>query len=165
MDGEIERGIESMMPGAVRNGYKALIRYPRDEGILTRRGDVIYDDLTNGDIITQLLGFPPTAYTRAIGETSAAKGMEDAARNKRSKLLKRYYIAMRFGDYDEADFVLDKIGEFNEEEIINVDPKLLITGDTIDRSMRRHLTTETKMHNGVLLSPYMKAAVEDVGFL
>ena len=30
--------------------------------------------------------------------------------------------------------------------------------------MRRHLTTETKMHNGVLLSPYMKAAVDDVGF-
>ena len=165
MDGEIERGMESMMPGAIRNGYKALIRYPRDEGILTRRGDVIYDDLTNGDIITQLLGFPPTAYTRAIGETSAAKGMEDAARSKRSKLLKRYYIAMRFGDFDEADLVRDKMDEFNEEEITYIDPKLVITPDTIERSMRRHLTTETKMHNGVLLSPYMKAAVDDVGFL
>ena len=165
MDGEIERGMESMMPGAIRNGYKALIRYPRDEGILTRRGDVIYDDLTNGDIITQLLGFPPTAYTRAIGETSAAKGMEDAARSKRSKLLKRYYIAMRFGDFDEADLVRDQMDEFNEEEITYIDPKLVITPDTIERSMRRHLTTETKMHNGVLLSPYMKAAVDDVGFL
>ena len=30
-----------MMPGAIRNGYKAVIRYPREEGILTRRGDVI----------------------------------------------------------------------------------------------------------------------------
>jgi len=165
MDGEIERGMESMMPGAIRNGYKALIRYPRDEGILTRRGDVIYDDLTSGDIITQLLGFPPTEYTRAIGETSAAKGMEDAARSKRSKLLKRYYIAMRFGDFDEADLVRDQMDEFNEEEITYIDPKLVITPDTIERSMRRHLTTETKMHNGVLLSPYMKAAVDDVGFL
>jgi hypothetical protein len=165
MDGEIERGMESMMPGAVRNGYKALIRYPRDEGILTRRGDVIYDDLSSGDIITQLLGFPPTAYTRAIGETSAAKGMEDAARSKRQKLLKRLYIAMRFGDFDAADEVRDEMDEFNEEEITYIDPKLVITPDTIERSMRRHLTTETKMHNGVLLSPYMKAAVEDVGFL
>ncbi len=165
MDGEVERGMESMMPGAIRNGYKALIRYPRDEGILTRRGDVIYDDLTSGDIITQLLGFPPTEYTRAIGETSAAKGMEDAARSKRSKLLKRYYIAMRFGDFDEADLVRDQMDEFNEEEITYIDPKLVITPDTIERSMRRHLTTETKMHNGVLLSPYMKAAVDDVGFL
>jgi len=91
--------------------------------------------------------------------------MEDAARSKRSKLLKRYYIAMRFGDFDEADLVRDQMDEFNEEEITYIDPKLVITPDTIERSMRRHLTTETKMHNGVLLSPYMKAAVDDVGFL
>jgi len=165
MDGEIERGMESMMPGAIRNGYKALIRYPRDEGILSRRGDVIYDDLTNGDIITQLLGFPPTAYTREIGETSAAKGMEDAARGKRSKLLKRLYIARRFGDLDEANRVRDEMKEFNREDIIKRDPKLFISADTIEKSMRRHMSTTTKMHNGVLLSPYMKAAVDDVGYL
>ena len=45
-----------------------------------------------------------------IAETSAAKGMEDAARSKRSKLLKRYYIAMRFGDFDEADLGRDQNG-------------------------------------------------------
>jgi hypothetical protein len=165
MDGEVERGIESMLPGAIRNGYKALIRYPRDEGILSRRGDVIYDDLSSGDIITQLLGFPPTAYTRAIGETSAAKGMGDAARSKRQKLLKRLYIAMRFGDSDEASRLRDEMKEFNREDIIKRDPKLFISADTIEKSMRRHMSTTTKMHNGVLLSPYMKAAVDDVGFL
>ena len=165
MDGEVERGIESMMPGAIRNAYKGLYRYPRDEGILTRRGDPIYDDITGGDMLTQVLGFPPVGYTREIEETSAAKGMESAARSKRQKLLKRYYIATRFGDFDAADAVRDEMDEFNEEEITYIDPKLVITPDTIERSMRRHMSTTTKMHNGVLLSPYMKSAVDDVGFL
>ena len=165
MDGEVERGIESMMPGAIRNAYKGLYRYPRDEGILTRRGDPIYDDITGGDMLTQILGFPPVGYTREIEETSAAKGMESAARSKRQKLLKRLYVATRFGDFDEADAVRDEMDEFNEEEITYIDPKLVITPDTIERSMRRHMSTTTKMHNGVLLSPYMKSAVDDVGFL
>jgi len=157
MDGEFERGMESMLPGAVRNAYKGLIRYPRDEGILTRRGDPIYDDITTGDILTQILGFPPVGYTRQIEETSAAKSMESAARDKRSKLMKRYYIALRFGDSEEAREVMKEIIEFNREDIIKVDPKLAITPDTIERSMRRHRTTTAKMHNGVLLSPYMKS--------
>ena len=165
MDGEFERGMESMLPGAVRNAYKGLIRYPRDEGILTRRGDPIYDDITTGDILTQILGFPPVGYTRQIEETSAAKGMESAARDKRSKLMKRYYIATRFGDSQEAREVMKEIAEFNREDIIRVDPKLRISPESIERSMRRHRTTTAKMHNGVLLSPYMKSAVESVGYL
>ena len=165
MDGEVERGAEAMMPGAVRNLYKGIYRYPRDEGILTRRGDPIYDDITAGDMLTQILGFPPVGYTREIEETSAAKGMESAARAKRSKLMKRYYIATRFGDTEEARNVMKEIIEFNREDIIRVDPKLRISPDSIERSMRRHRTTTAKMHNGVLLSPYMKSAVESVGYL
>ena len=88
-DGELERGLEDMMPGAVRNAYQAVIRYPRDEGILTRRGDVIYDDITGGDIFAKLLGFPPNEYTNEQAEVSAAKGMESAARNRRADLLKK----------------------------------------------------------------------------
>ena len=165
-NGEIERGSEAMMPGAIRNLYKAVIRYPRDEAILTRRGDPIYDDITSGDMLTQFLGFPPVGYTREIEETSAAKGMESAARERRSKLLKRYYVATRFGDSDAAREALQEMDEFNRTNIVTRrDPSLRITSDTINRSMRRHMATTVKMHNGVLLSPYMKRAVEDVGFL
>ena len=46
---------------------------------LTRRGDPIYDDITNGDLLAQLIGFPPTEYTRAAEETSAAKRLDVAA--------------------------------------------------------------------------------------
>jgi len=162
----VERGAESMMPGALRNLYKAVVRYPRDEGILTRRGDPIYDDLTFGDIVTQILGFPPVKYTRQIEEASAAKGMEAAAREKRAKLLKRYYIARRFGDYEEARKMRRAMDEFNRTNIVTRrDPSLRITSDTIDRSMRRHETTSAKMVNGILLSPYMSREVKETGYL
>jgi len=162
----VERGAESMMPGALRNLYKAVVRYPRDEGILTRRGDPIYDDLTFGDIVTQILGFPPVKYTRQIEEASAAKGMEAAAREQRAKLLKRYYIARRFGDYEEARKMRRAMDEFNRTNIVTRrDPSLRITSDTIDRSMRRHETTSAKMVNGILLSPYMSREVKETGYL
>ena len=46
-----------------RNLYKGLIRYPRDEAILSRRGDVVHDDITVGGVLAQALGFPPSEYT------------------------------------------------------------------------------------------------------
>ena len=54
--------------------------------------------------------------------------------------------------------------EFNRLEVISIDPDLIIDGDTIERSLRRHEATTAKMHNGILLSPNFKAAVEEVGF-
>ena len=164
-DGELERGLEDMMPGAVRNAYQAVIRYPRDEGILTRRGDVIYDDITGGDIFAKLLGFPPNEYTNEQAEVSAAKGMESAARNRRADLLKKYYLAKRFGDREGAQKAARQMIEFNETRAAQIDPKLLITPETIERSMKAHeRTTNVRMHNGVTLSPYFQRAVKEEGF-
>jgi hypothetical protein len=165
-EGEIERGIEDLMPGAVRNAYKAVIRYPRDEGILTRRGDPIYDDLTNGDLLTQLLGFPPVDYTRQADETSTAKRLDIAASAKRRDLLRRYYVAKRFGDREGMRDARQSMREFNESRAVRRDRQKRITGDTIDRSIRGHETRSAEMHNGTTLSPYMKRTVDSgEGFL
>ena len=163
--GEIERGAEDLMPGAIRNAYKAVIRYPRDEGILTRRGDPIYDDITNGDLLTQLMGFPPVEYTREADETSAAKRIDVAASSKRRDLLRNYYVALRFGDTEGMSDVFDEIMEFNRSSAVQRDPKKAIGPDTIERSMIGHMARSAEMHNGTTLSPYMKAAVDAQGFL
>jgi hypothetical protein len=165
-EGEIERGIEDLMPGAVRNAYKAVIRYPRDEGILTRRGDPIYDDLTAGDLATQLLGFPPVDYTREADETSTAKRLDIAASAKRRDLLRRYYVAKRFGDREGMRDARQAMREFNKSSAVRRDRQKRITGDTIDRSIRGHQTRSAEMHNGTTLSPYMKRTVDSgEGFL
>jgi|14BtaG_2_1085337.scaffolds.fasta_scaffold00285_4 hypothetical protein len=164
-DGELLAGIEDMMPGAVRNLYRAVYKYPHDEGILTRRGDPVYDDITNGDLFSQLLGFPPTEYTRAMEETSAAKRLDVAAQTARRKILKRYYVALRFGDNDGALEALDDMMEFNQSEAVQLNPAAFISSDTIERSLNRHMATTAKMHNGVLLSPYVKTAADQEGYL
>jgi len=164
-DGELLAGMEDMVPGAVRNLYRAVYKYPHDEGILTRRGDPIYDDITNGDLLAQLIGFPPTEYTRAAEETSAAKRLDVAAQAARRKILKRYYVALRFGDSEGALEALNDMNEFNQSEAVQLNPAAFISADTIERSLRRHMTTTAKMHNGVLLSPYVKTAADQEGYL
>ena len=163
-EGDILRGVEDLLPGAVRNALQALYRYPSEGGIRTRRGDPMYDDITTGDLLAKLMGFPPNEYTKAMDEVSAAKGLQDSARAKRAQLLKKYYIALRFGDNEGAVEALEEMEEFNRLEVISIDPDLIIDGDTIERSLRRHEATTAKMHNGILLSPNFKAAVEEVGF-
>ena len=160
-----ERGFEDMLPGAVRNAYQALYRYPREGGIYSRRGDPIYDDITGGDLFAKILGFPPTAYTREQEETSAAKRMDNAAKNKRGSLMYRYYVASRFGDYETIRELTKEINKFNDSQAVRRDPKVRIDNKSIRKSMEAHKrTTRNDIHRGVTLSPYMKRSVEPEGF-
>ena len=163
-EGDTERGFESILPGAFRNAYRALYRYPRDDGMLTRRGDAMYEDVSSGELFAQFLGFPPTEYMNRMEESSKAKRMDDAAFSKRSKLLKKYYVAMRFGDSEALKEAMDDMMEFNTSSAAKANFKLLINSKTILRSLKSHQRTTLLMHNGVLLSPAMKSAVESEGF-
>ena len=147
--GHVERGMEQMLPAAFRNIYKGfplIGRYARDGGILTRRGDIIHDDITTGDLLGQVLGFPPTDYTRKqeINQQEVRKDRETGAR--RSNILKRYYVALRMGG-DVSD-VLQDLYDFNRRH-----PRVAITEDSVKRSMKKHARTSALMHNGVTISP------------
>ena len=156
-DGDVERGIEAMLPAAFRNIYKGLPgygRYARDEGILTRRGDPIVDDVTTGGLIAQMIGFPPTEYTLAQEQNQALKRIDRTVNTRRTKLLKRYYVALRFGD-DISD-VLEDINKFNGRH-----PTAAIVPSSIRRSLAGHMRTTLKMHNGITLSPNMRMALRN----
>jgi predicted hydrolase (HD superfamily) len=74
-------------------------------------------------------------------------------------LLKRLYVALRQGS-DTSD-ILDDIAEHNKEHG-SKGTVALITYDTILRSMKQHVRTSAKMHNGVTLSPVMRAYAQDM---
>ena len=58
-----------------------------------------------------------------------------------------------------------KMREFNKTNAVKRDPKLRITPETIERSLKAHeRTTRVRMHNGVTLSPYFQRAVKEEGF-
>ena len=150
-EGETERGIEQMVPAGIANMYKTTIgRYQEEGGIFTRRGDPIYDDITGGELAWQFFGFPPTRYTFAQEKNQSLKGIEKAVNEKRSKLLKQFYVLSRRG-IDTSD-VIRKIEKFNARHSYYA-----ISSDSIRQSYRMHARTSALMHNGVTISPKLRA--------
>jgi hypothetical protein len=162
---DLMRGVEDLLPGAVRNLYQGAVRYPMEGGIRNKRGDYIYDDMSAGELAVKILGFPPAEYTRSEAEKRAVKNIETAATRERGRLLNSYYVATRFGEFDEKRRIRRKMNEFNASDAVRINPKLRIDSKTIERSLESHKrTTKAKMYNGVTLSKGAQDLVDDVGF-
>ena len=155
MQGEMQRGVESLLPGGVSNVYKTVFRYS-DEGILTRRKDPIMDDLSMGQLAAQAIGFAPAEYTRTQEMNQQTKRIERSVNNMRTKLLRQYYVASRTGDYDGRRALMEKIFKFNKRH-----PTARIGIDSIHKSMRQHMETSATMYNGISISPNMRQALEE----
>ena len=103
-------------------------------------------------------GFAPAEYTRQLEKNSVEKGKERYVTERRTKLLRQYYLAIREGDSDEAENIMQDIQEFNQRN-----PTLAITGSTISRSMKQHGRTSAQMYNGVTYSKqYLPKFLESV---
>ncbi len=153
--GSFERGMESLMPAGLTNVYRSTVgRYAREGGIQSRRKDPIYDDMTVGDFAAQALGFPPAEYTYRQEISARNKGVEKAVTSKRSMLTKKFYIAQRMGDHETMGEALKDIITHN-----NRHPTAAITPEQISKSVKSHMATSAKMHNGVTVNPIMQHAI------
>ena len=151
--GDTQRGIERMLPAAFRNIAKTG-RYIFDDGIYTRRGDPIVDDVSGSGLFFQFFGFPPSEYTRAQEQNQVAKGIDKAVNIKRSKLLRQLYLEIRHG-MDTSD-ALEAIQKFNARH-----PRFRISASSIKRSIKQHIRQSARMHNGVSISPKMRQYMRD----
>ena len=113
--------------------------------------------MTGGELIAQMLGFPPTEYTFRQEQNQISKRIDIAVGKRRSDLHKQYYVAMRLGDFGKADEVFDSIMKFNDRH-----PEAAITPSSIERSMNQHAETSTQMYNGVTLSPLYRNTLEQL---
>lgn len=154
-EGDVIRGVEGMVPTALTNLIKGTFRYPSEGGIMTRRGDPIYDDISTGELMAQSLGFAPSAYTFRQEQNAAVKGIDIATNKLRSKLHKQYYLAVRMSDYSEMQDIMKEIRKFNRKH-----PTYVITFDSIRKSMAKHMDTSAKMHNGISISTGMRNEIQ-----
>jgi hypothetical protein len=145
--GEIQRGVEQVSPAAIRNILKTY-RYADDDGVLTRRGDPVIEDLNGFNLGAQFFGFAPAEYTQKMAINATQKRKDRKITTDKTSLLRKYYIAMRQGDSKEVNKIMRDILEFNRKN-----PLVAITPDTIKRSMSQHMRTTQRMYNGVLFSP------------
>jgi len=155
-NGEMQRGVENLLPVGFSNAYKSLGRYQQDGGIYSRRTNPIYDDMTGGELFTQFLGFAPAEYIRIQEENQRVKRIDRALSKQRSDLTSKYYIAARQADWAEIGRLEREIQEFNREH-----PSFELTPDSINRSLKQHMKSSEEMYNGVSLSPAMRRAAEE----
>jgi hypothetical protein len=148
-DGEVLRGIETMIPTAAGN----LMRSIRigTEGANTLRGDPITGDVNAWNAFAQMFGFAPADYTKQLEINARLKGIDKSVNDQKTKLLRQYYTAQRTYDIDGMADMREKL-----DKLYSKHPGLGNVGESISRSMAQHERTTQKMYNGITLSPKLR---------
>lgn len=156
-DGNVQRGIENILPSALGNILKG-IRYST-EGTTTLRGDPITGEVNPWNVAVQAFGFAPANYTRQLEINNRQKGIDKSVNQEETKLKRQYYLATRMGDSDGRREARDKLLELGAKH-----PALEINsgtiGDVLDRSIEAQKRVTERMRNGVAYSPKMLKEIE-----
>jgi hypothetical protein len=130
--GNMERGLETLLPASVANVMKSVRYYA--EGTTNLKGDPITKDVSFFNAVGQAIGFAPADYIAAQERATILKAGDDAMRAARGKLMQRLWIASRASDAEEVRSIMQDVQEFNKRY-----PYSAITGDTIMRSRSQHM--------------------------
>ena len=129
-DGYTWRGIETMVPKAIKDPMKAWRYY--NEGVSTKNGDPIVDDVGGWNIFKQAMGFTPAKVTEQYKMNSYNMNKQKAITEERSKLLGDFYKAWKAGDEKKVDQITDKMREYSEKY-----PEMRIDAGTVRSSLSR----------------------------
>ena len=156
-EGNVERGIEAIMPSFARNAMKGM-RY-MSEGALTLKGDPVDEDINAYNVLMQAIGFSPADLSSNYEKTSAAKSYEKEVGARRVRLLNLHDMAKTAGDMDLMAEAKDAISEFNDKH-----PNSKITGDTLRKSESSRKAAEKNMINGVTFNKKLRGEIEEKFF-
>jgi hypothetical protein len=154
-EGQFWRGVETMLPVALKNPMKAY-RYAT-EGALTLRGDLV-GEVNGANAAMQVLGFAPADLLTKYEENAYIKGREDATAGQAKKLLKQYYIALNMGDQERMDAIEDKLFALGDRH-----PDLGISGETITKSVRARDAIARDMYQGIQINKRMRDELISAG--
>jgi len=148
-EGNTERGLEAILPSAAANLLKSY-RYAT-EGTTTLRGDPITGDISSWNVFAQAFGFAPAEYTQQLEINAIKKGIDKATIEKKTKLLRRFYVETRFSDTNAARETMQELIKLQQKH-----PGLGISAKTIIASMKQHMRTSATMYHGITLSKGMR---------
>lgn len=143
-EGRFARGIETMMPAALRGPVKAL-RYA-EEGAKDKSGVAIKDEVSAGGIAGQALGFSPSEVRNATEGRSAIYQADQKLQARRKELLDGFAKAKMAGDVEGEAEARAEIAAFNEKN-----PGRRINGLQLVQSVRRRQARIDQAKEGVYL--------------
>lgn len=152
-DGNVERGIENILPTSLGNIMKG-IRYAT-EGTKTLRGDPITGEVNAWNVGAQMFGFALADYTKQLEINSRLKGIDKKVNQEASKLKRQYYVATRVGDSDAKKAAKDKLLELGAKHR-GLEINEATIGDILDRSMKAQERATKETVNGVRYSSKMR---------
>lgn len=151
-EGHIERGVETMVPAAVRS----LLRAGRywQEGATTLNGESIAE-VSGAGVISQALGLSPLKVAEQYEKNSEIKGADAKLTRRRQQLMNRYFMAVKQGDSESARQALAQIRVFN-----SVNPQYGITRQTLERSQHARARHAALSDHGITATRRMKSLNE-----
>jgi hypothetical protein len=157
--GRIVRGLEKTVPAFFRGSLTAY--RIGTEGAESKRGDDMLkpSEISDANLVAQVLGFPPTRLTRIQEQNFATKQELMDAQTKRNKLLTRMndVIYDPEGDKSRLKAAIEDIKKFNQRYPVE---GLLISSDTIQSSLETYMQrTRTTIRGQVMppkFVPFMK---------
>lgn len=153
-DGNMERGVETMMPKPIKDAMKAT-RFAK-EGANTLSGAPLVDDVTTREQISQLFGFTPTRLQEQYQENASLKNYSQQIQTKRTSLLNGFAMAMRTGDEDLRAGVLERIQAFNK-----ANPEIAISTQSLRNSVVNSAKALAETQHGVRLNKKVNNAVRE----
>lgn len=151
-EGHVWRGIETMLPKALKDMLKAA-RYSL-EGVNNLRGDPVLEDPTLWQALMQLQGFTPSTVAEKYQRNRSLKNYEQHILDRRQHLMNSLAMAYRLGDQEARAETMRAIEKFNRTH-----PEIGITAATIRRSMAQRARYSARAEDGIVLNPRLAAKV------
>ena len=155
-EGHLGRGIEQVLPSAFGNVFKAA-RFAT-EGANTLRGDPIIGEVNAWNVGAEALGFLPADYARQLEISNHLKGIDKYVSTKETKLLRKYYTATRFRDFDEQQDAREDL-----QALFRKHPGLGSLSEVISNSMASHQKTTSRMIHGVTFNAKLESELRKRG--
>lgn len=155
MNGDIQRGFESILPAPLRNPLKAA-RYAT-EGALTKDGLPIVEDVNAWNATMQIFGFAPAEIAATQEKIGATFTISDKLRNRRTALMTNVYTALEAGDNQAMSEAYDAIDKFNE-----ANPSYAINPASLRASFRERRRRAMEAVNGIYLPRNLRTATEEI---
>jgi hypothetical protein len=144
-EGNIERGIERLVPGLVRGPLMAYRL--RTEGAETRGGDKIVkpEEIDDMSLAASVLGFSPSVVSDAQQKRFAALNFQQRLNSDKANALHAMNRAMWEQDQDALKRACKKVNDFNEKYPVG----FAIDADTLDSSLSAYEDLRMKQIRGV----------------
>jgi hypothetical protein len=159
-EGEILKGVKSVVPAALRNVIKGGEQLATGE-VATRRGDAVVEDIGISQILLQIAGFANNELNKQYDYNKNERSKAGYIGKQRTMLLRRANIAAANGDRKAYRDALRDIREYNSGLPRAARSKNLILPKTIERSRKAFDTRTSKMIGGIEYTPLMRSSLEE----